>query len=58
MLMLSKRYKSTDVDRINWLHMTSGTHRSTSSASLESCEVVSLYDGQALKGLTNQAIIL
>ena len=30
-LMLSKRYKSTEVDRRNWLHVPSGTPLSTSS---------------------------
>ena len=30
-LMLSKRYKSTEVDRRTWLHVPSGTHRFTSS---------------------------
>ena len=31
MLMLSKRYESTEIDRITWLHVPSGTHWSTSS---------------------------
>ena len=30
-LMLSKRYKSTEVDRRTWLHVSSGTPWSTSS---------------------------
>ena len=30
-LMLFKRYESTEVDRITWLHVPSGTHWSTSS---------------------------
>ena len=30
-LMLSKRYESTKVDRRTWLHVSSGTHWSTSS---------------------------
>ena len=30
-LMLSKRYESTKVDRRTWLHVPSGTHWSTSS---------------------------
>ena len=30
-LMLSKRYESTEVDRRTWLHVPSGTHWSTSS---------------------------
>ena len=29
--MLSKRYKSTEVDRRTWLHVPSGTHWFTSS---------------------------
>ena len=29
--MLSKRYESTEVDRITWLHVPSGTHWSTKS---------------------------
>ena len=29
--MLSKRYESTEVDRRTWLHMPSGTPRSSSS---------------------------
>ena len=29
--MLSKRYESTEVDRNTWLHVPSGTPRSTSS---------------------------
>ena len=29
--MLSKRYKSTEVDRRTWLHVPSGTHWSISS---------------------------
>ena len=29
--MLSKRYKSTEVDRRTWLHVPSGNHWSTSS---------------------------
>ena len=30
-LMFTKRYESTDVDRRTWLHVPSGTHWSTSS---------------------------
>ena len=30
-LMFSKRYESTEVDRRTWLHVPSGTHWSTSS---------------------------
>ena len=30
-LMPSKRYESTEVDRRTWLHVPSGTHWSTSS---------------------------
>ena len=30
-LMLSKRYKQTEIDRNTWLHVPSGTHWSTSS---------------------------
>ena len=39
-LMLSKRYESTEVDRRTWLHVPSGTHWSTSS---DTHQVVEIY---------------
>ena len=38
--MLSKRYKSTEVDRRTWLHVPSGTLWSTSS---DTCQVVEIW---------------
>ena len=38
-LMLSKRYESTEVDRRTWLHVPSGTHWSTSSDTHEVVEI-------------------
>ena len=37
--MLSKRYKSTEVDRRTWLHVPSGTHWSTSSDTHQVVEI-------------------
>ena len=37
--MLSKRYESTDVDRITWLHVSSGTRWSTSSETHQVVEI-------------------
>ena len=39
-LMLSKRYKSTDVDRRTWLHVPSGTLWSTSSGTHQVVEIL------------------
>ena len=39
MLTLSKRYKSTEVDRRTWLHVPSGTHWSTSSDTHQVVEI-------------------
>ena len=36
--MLSKRYDSTEVDRITWLHVPSATQWSTSSDTQQSVE--------------------
>ena len=38
-LMLSKRYKSTEVDRRTWLHVPSGTPWSTSSETHQVVEI-------------------
>ena len=38
-LMLSKRYESTEVDRRTWLHVPSGTHWSTSSDTHQVVEI-------------------
>ena len=38
-LMLSKRYESTDVDRRTWLHVSSGTHWSASSDTHQVVEI-------------------
>ena len=38
-LMLSKRYESTEVDRRTWLHLPSGTHWSTSSNTHQLVEI-------------------
>ena len=38
-LMLSKRYESTEVDRRTWLHVPSGTHWSTSSDTHQLVEI-------------------
>ena len=38
-LMLSKRYESTEVDRRTWLHVHSGTHWSTSSDTHQVVEI-------------------
>ena len=38
-LMLSKRYKSTEVDRRTWLHVPSGTPWSTSSDTHQVVEI-------------------
>ena len=38
-LMLSKRYKSTEVDRRTWLHVPSGTHWNTSSNNHQVVEI-------------------
>ena len=38
-LMLSKRYESTEVDRRTWLHVPSGTHWSTSSDTRQVVEI-------------------
>ena len=38
--MLSKRYKSTKIDRRTWLHVSSGTPSSTSS---DTHQVVEIY---------------
>ena len=38
-LMLSKRYKSTEVDRRTWLHVSSGTPWSTSSDTHQVVEI-------------------
>ena len=37
--MLSKRYESTEVDRITWLHVPSGTHWFTSTDTHEVVEI-------------------
>ena len=37
--MLSKRYESTEVDRRNWLHVSSGTLWSTSSDTHQVIEI-------------------
>ena len=37
--MLSKRYKSTEVNRRNWLHVPLGTQSSTSSDSDQEVEI-------------------
>ena len=37
--MLSKRYKSTKVDRKTWLHVPSGTHWSTRSDNHQVVEI-------------------
>ena len=37
--MLSKRYESTEVDRRTWLHVSSGTHWSTSSDTHQVVEI-------------------
>ena len=37
--MLSKRYKSTEVDRRTWLYVPSGTHWSTSSDTHQVVEI-------------------
>ena len=37
--MLSKRYKSTEVDRRTWLHVSSGTPWSTSSDTHQVVEI-------------------
>ena len=39
-LMLSKRYESTEVDRRTWLHVPSGTHWSTSSDTHQVVEII------------------
>ena len=39
--MLSKRYKSTEVDRRTWLHVPSGTPWSTSSDTYQVVEIQS-----------------
>ena len=38
-LMLSKRYESTEVDRRTWLYLPSGTHWSTSSDTHQVVEI-------------------
>ena len=38
-LILSKRYESTEVDRRTWLHVPSGTHWSTSSDTHQVVEI-------------------
>ena len=38
-LMLSKRYESTEVDRRTWLHVPSGTHWSTNSDTHQVVEI-------------------
>ena len=38
-LMLSKRYESTEVDRRTWLHVPSGTHWFTSSDTHQVVEI-------------------
>ena len=38
-LMLSKHYESTEVDRRTWLHVPSGTHWSTSSDTHQVVEI-------------------
>ena len=38
-MMLSKRYESTEVDRRTWLHVPSGTHWSTSSDTHQVVEI-------------------
>ena len=38
-LMLSKRYEPTEVDRRTWLHVPSGTPWSTSSDTLQVVEI-------------------
>ena len=38
-LMLSKLYESTEVDRGTWLHVPSGTHWSTSSDTHQVVEI-------------------
>ena len=43
--MLSKRYKSTEVDCITWLHVPSGTPWSTSS---DTHQVVEIYKKRLL----------
>ena len=37
--MLFKRYESTEVDRRTWLHVSSGTHWSTSSDTHQVVEI-------------------
>ena len=37
--MLSKRYESTEVDRRTWLHVSPGTHWSTSSDTHQVVEI-------------------
>ena len=38
-LMLFKRYESSEVDRRTWLHVSSGTHWSTSSKTHQVVEI-------------------
>ena len=48
-LMLSKRYESTEVDRRTWLHVPSGNHWSTSS---DTHRVVEIYKETSTKMYT------
>ena len=41
--MLSKRYESTEVDRRTWIHVSSGTHWSTSSDTHQVVEIQISY---------------
>ena len=41
--MLSKRYESTEVDCITWLHVPSGTQWSTSSDTHQVVEMYTLF---------------
>ena len=45
--MLSKRYKSTEVDRRTWLHVPSGTHWSTKYIYNYMCIVLGTIDSSA-----------
>ena len=47
--MLSKHYKSTEVDRRTWLHVPSWTHWSTSS---DTHQVVEIYKETLTKTIT------
>ena len=55
--MLSKRYESTEVDRRTWLHVPSGTHKSTSSDTRQVVENKCVIQKSVIRSMNLELII-